>query len=420
MFDFIKKLFSNSEQKQSSNLSFPNLKEAYEWAYSINSSKEMKDIINSCIEYTGKGFSSSESISKTIKPLNLSQKHNKDLIDFLSTFFLHAYGIMPKISISMESNNDIKQSSISDKILQKDTSTLFPSESKEWRSSTLSEYKEDGAIGVKWTLSSIHRNIDICSLYAKADFWGWGQGVYPLSKVPEIPHPSCHCCFDQIFDFDIIESLQKNPQFNPRGADKYLNSLSIKNQKAILGTEAWIKFNNRENYISELWLSYGILRHKTHNKNYPNELIGLFNTVSAKLKKVSVGARYHFTDIVEYSTYGDKAREATDMTLYPTRQKRINFEKTTQELLSVGLIKPVYNPLAVLSKFKKDELFAMANDRNKIPKKTLKKEALIQFICENYPSYVKKLTDKSNMVVLPDDLKQSNYELLDFLKNLQG
>lgn len=416
MFNFIKEIFYKNNQKKPDKFQLTNLESAYKWAYSINSSKEIKTIINKCIKYVNQGFSSSQAINKTIEPLKLDQQHSHDLNDFLSTFFLYAHGLMPQFKVTAKNDKNIQHQPLLNKMLQKDTTTLFPSKSKEWQTSTLAKYKKDGAIGAKLILSTIHNDIDVCSLYANADFWGWGKGIYPLNKVPDLPHTSCRCCFEQVFDFDVIDSLQTNPQFNPYGANDYLKSLPEKDQKSILGINAWNKFINGDNYITELWITYGVLRNKYINKEYSNELTILFNTVSMKLKKVSIGARYHFVDIVEYSTYNDNPREATEMTLYETRQKEINFNITTKELLDIGLIKAVKDPLIILSKFTKDELIAIASDKNNLPKKSWNKAVISKFILENYQLKTKKIVDNSNICVLPDELKKCNQELLEFLK----
>lgn len=49
-------------------------------------------------------------------------------------------------------------------------------------------------IAFKWKLSSRHPCDDICDLYARADLWGMGAGIFPKDKVPTLPvHPNCMC-----------------------------------------------------------------------------------------------------------------------------------------------------------------------------------------------------------------------------------
>ena len=52
----------------------------------------------------------------------------------------------------------------------------------------------------KWKLSSRHPCDDICNLYARADLWGMGEGIFPKDKLPKLPvHPNCMCRVVPIF-----------------------------------------------------------------------------------------------------------------------------------------------------------------------------------------------------------------------------
>lgn len=49
-------------------------------------------------------------------------------------------------------------------------------------------------VAFKWKLSSCHPCDDICDLYARADLWGMGEGIFPKEKLPKLPvHPNCMC-----------------------------------------------------------------------------------------------------------------------------------------------------------------------------------------------------------------------------------
>lgn len=59
----------------------------------------------------------------------------------------------------------------------------------------MAKYMEDDDIEtVQWKLSSAHPCYDICDLYANADLYGLGKGIFLKNKVPMLPaHPNCMC-----------------------------------------------------------------------------------------------------------------------------------------------------------------------------------------------------------------------------------
>lgn len=59
----------------------------------------------------------------------------------------------------------------------------------------IAKYMEGDDIGtVQWKLSSTHPCYDICDLYANADLYGLGKGIFLKNKVLMLPaHPNCMC-----------------------------------------------------------------------------------------------------------------------------------------------------------------------------------------------------------------------------------
>ncbi len=51
----------------------------------------------------------------------------------------------------------------------------------------MAKYMEDDIEIVQWKLSSAHSYYDICDLYANADLYGLGKGIYPKDKIPMLP-----------------------------------------------------------------------------------------------------------------------------------------------------------------------------------------------------------------------------------------
>jgi hypothetical protein len=110
-----------------------------------------------------------------------------------------------------------------------------------WADGFFAEIADDPYVNcVKWHLSSRHPVFDICDLYAKANMFGLGAGVYPKTKVPPLPaHPHCGC--------NLTRKLltEFKPEDNIREAgDKWLQKLTEDERRKVLGvegSEAWQK-----------------------------------------------------------------------------------------------------------------------------------------------------------------------------------
>ena len=63
---------------------------------------------------------------------------------------------------------------------------------------------DDDVVALKWQLNSRHPVCDICDVYANADFYGLGRGIYPKDKFPTLPaHPHCMCKILPVYDFEV-------------------------------------------------------------------------------------------------------------------------------------------------------------------------------------------------------------------------
>lgn len=82
---------------------------------------------------------------------------------------------------------------------------------------------------IKYSLSSRHDIFDICDYHTSVDLFNMGPGVYPLTNLPPYPfHPQCQCVPSDIFE--------GNPGNESKASgEKYLNGLSKKKQKLLLG-----------------------------------------------------------------------------------------------------------------------------------------------------------------------------------------
>lgn len=64
----------------------------------------------------------------------------------------------------------------------------------------------DDVFGYEWRLSSAHVHTEKdcdCHMYTQLDV-GYGKGVYPKDKIPELPaHPNCMCHLKKVFAWDV-------------------------------------------------------------------------------------------------------------------------------------------------------------------------------------------------------------------------
>lgn len=96
-------------------------------------------------------------------------------------------------------------------------------------------------VAVKYKLSSRHPVFDICDMYAKADMFGLGAGVYPKDKVPALPvHPHCLCRYVEVIHGEV--DMDKQHEQVRAAGDKWLNELLEQRRAQVLGragAEAW-------------------------------------------------------------------------------------------------------------------------------------------------------------------------------------
>ena len=92
----------------------------------------------------------------------------------------------------------------------------------------------DDCVAYQWKLSGRHPRYDICDLYAKANLYGMGAGVFPKDKVPRLPaHPHCMC-----FLKPVIRGMMDNEMPIDRieeGGREYLASVSLHHRQMLLG-----------------------------------------------------------------------------------------------------------------------------------------------------------------------------------------
>ena len=88
----------------------------------------------------------------------------------------------------------------------------------------------------KWKLSSRHPCDDICNLYARADLWGMGEGIFPKDKLPKLPvHLNCMCRLVPVFKGSSRLKSETPKDRILEGGMEYIKSLSKSHCTSLLG-----------------------------------------------------------------------------------------------------------------------------------------------------------------------------------------
>lgn len=146
-----------------------------------------------------------------------------------------------------------------------------------WLDGYLKKYGEDNerVVAHKWKLSSRHPVFDICDMYAKADMYGLGKGVFPKDKIPNLPvHPHCLCYLSPVYKSELKDKKQKeNIQ---EAGDKWLKTLPKQEQYKVLGLnglKAWQNGADWRNYARNYSTDYAKTRLKDLNIKPKNDII---------------------------------------------------------------------------------------------------------------------------------------------------
>ena len=91
-------------------------------------------------------------------------------------------------------------------------------------------------VAFKWKLSSRHPCDDICDLYARADLWGMGEGIFPKDKLPKLPvHPNCMCRVVPIFHGPMRVTSEPPKNKTLAGGLAYIMRLTETQRHSLLG-----------------------------------------------------------------------------------------------------------------------------------------------------------------------------------------
>lgn len=93
---------------------------------------------------------------------------------------------------------------------------------------------DDDVVAVQWKLSTAHPCHDICDVYANADLYNLGKGIFPKDKVPILPaHPNCMCRLKPIIQGNLDGKIEE--ERIEAGGRKYLYSLPLFQRQRLLG-----------------------------------------------------------------------------------------------------------------------------------------------------------------------------------------
>ena len=110
---------------------------------------------------------------------------------------------------------------------------------------------DDDVVAVKWKTGTRHPVFDICDMYAKADMYGLGAGIYPKDKLPKLPaHPHCMCKLVKIYAADL--DGKKAKENIEDAVNAYLEKLSDNQRTQLMGingTKAWQSGESWQDYL---------------------------------------------------------------------------------------------------------------------------------------------------------------------------
>ncbi len=101
----------------------------------------------------------------------------------------------------------------------------------------IARYGEDeDVVAYQWKLGSRHPAEDICDMYAEADLYGLGKGVFPKDAAPVNPaHPHCLCHYAPVYESELEGKKRSNNV--EAGGNAWLKKQSLSVQEKILGVK---------------------------------------------------------------------------------------------------------------------------------------------------------------------------------------
>ena len=110
---------------------------------------------------------------------------------------------------------------------------------------------DEDCVAFQWKLSTGHPFCDICDLYAHADLYGMGPGIFPKDKVPRLPaHPNCMCHLRPVMEGSKLLQGKEKEQID-KGGMAYIKTLGKYEQERLLGVHGRLEVLRRGNWTEK-------------------------------------------------------------------------------------------------------------------------------------------------------------------------
>ena len=95
---------------------------------------------------------------------------------------------------------------------------------------------DEDCVAFKWKMSTAHPFCDICDMYAEADLYGMGPGIFPKDRVPTLPvHPNCMCHLRPVMTGSKLLKSETPHARIEDGGREWLDKQTLPNRQRILG-----------------------------------------------------------------------------------------------------------------------------------------------------------------------------------------
>lgn len=255
-----------------------------------------------------------------------------------------------------------------------------------WADGFIAKMQKDADIvAVKFKLSSRHPVFDICDMYAKADMYGLGAGIYPKDKLPPLPvHPHCLCRYVEVIEGE-VDMQQQRDQVREAG-DKWLNSLPESRRGQVLGRKGlkawedgkdWRKYMRGYAGLREAESRLSGIKNQLHAGKKSNEELMAENLVPPTDEFIESIAKKYGMTYTKGKKGEDRFYSDDGKPIYPPNNGAIGKEEKT--LLPKGTVISRYGPnRGVFVSPAKTSL-----EERALPKNTREKNELHTFVLKN-------------------------------------
>ena len=163
-------------------------------------------------------------------------------------------------------------------------------------------------VAVKFKLGTRHPKFDICDLYAGADLYRLGKGIYPKDKVPPLPvHPHCLCRYVELYAGEV--DLSKECNQTQAGGNKWLEGLPEARRAEVLGRAGLRAWNDGEDW-RRILSGYGDMRQaESRLQNTPKKVIIRVQKTAIKANPNSITEVVNSKGGIDRNYYDENGRQ---------------------------------------------------------------------------------------------------------------